>query len=343
MCRQPANFAEEVAVDDAQQDDTRSEMGASIASSSTSLLSSLLEHRRENGRTYHRYKEGKYNMPNDEQELDRLDLIHNMCLMSLDDRLGLAPQCQEGATVGRVLDVGTGTGIWAIDFGDEHPEAEVLGVDLSATQPGHVPPNVRFEVDDIEDEWTFSRPFEYIHSRYMTSSISDWPKFLRKCYDNLEPGGSLELHETDIYTRSDDGSLKPEHALYKWAQFLMESSTKLGAAWIDPPKLKDLMIEAGFEGVSMSTYKWPTNTWPKDKKFKELGMWNHENFMQGVEGMSIAPFTRALKWTPEEVAVFLIDVRKDGKDHSIHAYWPQYIFVGRKPEKAKETPAPAAV
>ncbi|KAI8163223.1 Secondary metabolism regulator LAE1 [Colletotrichum sp. SAR 10_65] len=299
MCRQPANFAEEVAVDDAQQDDTRSEMGASIASSSTSLLSSLLEHRRENGRTYHRYKEGKYNMPNDEQELDRLDLIHNMCLMSLDDRLGLAPQCQEGATVGRVLDVGTGTGTWAIDFGDEHPEAEVLGVDLSATQPGH----------------------------------------------NLEPGGSLELHETDIYTRSDDGSLKPEHALYKWAQFLMESSTKLGAAWIDPPKLKDLMIEAGFEGVSMSTYKWPTNTWPKDKKFKELGMWNHENFMQGVEGMSIAPFTRALNWTPEEVAVFLIDVRKDGKDHSIHAYWPQfrYIFVGRKPEKAKETPAPAAV
>ncbi|KAI8159340.1 Secondary metabolism regulator LAE1 [Colletotrichum sp. SAR 10_70] len=297
MCRQPANFAEEVAVDDAQQDDTRSEMGASIASSSTSLLSSLLEHRRENGRTYHRYKEGKYNMPNDEQELDRLDLIHNMCLMSLDDRLGLAPQCQEGATVGRVLDVGTGTGTWAIDFGDEHPEAEVLGVDLSATQPGH----------------------------------------------NLEPGGSLELHETDIYTRSDDGSLKPEHALYKWAQFLMESSTKLGAAWIDPPKLKDLMIEAGFEGVSMSTYKWPTNTWPKDKKFKELGMWNHENFMQGIEGMSIAPFTRALNWTPEEVAVFLIDVRKDGKDHSIHAYWPQYIFVGRKPEKAKETPAPAAV
>ncbi|KAI8294487.1 Secondary metabolism regulator LAE1 [Colletotrichum sp. SAR 10_98] len=299
MCRQPANFAEEVAVDDAQQDDIRSEMGASIASSSTSLLSSLLEHRRENGRTYHRYKEGKYNMPNDEQELDRLDLIHNMCLMSLDDRLGLAPQCQEGATVGRVLDVGTGTGIWAIDFGDEHPEAEVLGVDLSATQPGH----------------------------------------------NLEPGGSLELHETDIYTRSDDGSLKPEHALYKWAQFLMESSTKLGAAWIDPPKLKDLMIEAGFEGVSMSTYKWPTNTWPKDKKFKELGMWNHENFMQGVEGMSIAPFTRALNWTPEEVAVFLIDVRKDGKDHSIHAYWPQfrYIFVGRKPEKAKETPSPAAV
>jgi ubiquinone/menaquinone biosynthesis C-methylase UbiE len=32
-----------------------------------------------------------------------------------------------GSKVKRVLDVGTGTGIWAIDFGDEHPEAEVKG------------------------------------------------------------------------------------------------------------------------------------------------------------------------------------------------------------------------
>lgn len=34
-------------------------------------------------------------------------------------------------TLHRVLDVGTGTGIWAIDFGDEYPETQVIGVDLS--------------------------------------------------------------------------------------------------------------------------------------------------------------------------------------------------------------------
>ncbi len=27
----------------------------------------------------------------------------------------------------RVLDLGTGTGIWAIDFGDMHQESEVIG------------------------------------------------------------------------------------------------------------------------------------------------------------------------------------------------------------------------
>lgn len=30
----------------------------------------------------------------------------------------------------KVLDLGTGTGIWAIDYATEHPEAEVIGLDL---------------------------------------------------------------------------------------------------------------------------------------------------------------------------------------------------------------------
>jgi methylase of polypeptide subunit release factors len=36
----------------------------------------------------------------------------------------------------RILDIGTGTGIWALDMADQYPEAEVIGVDLSPIQPG---------------------------------------------------------------------------------------------------------------------------------------------------------------------------------------------------------------
>lgn len=64
-----------------------------------------------------------------------LDLQHNMFLLTFEDKLGTAPPNDKDAKIGRVLDVGTGTGIWAIDFGDEHPEAEVRGIDLSAVQP----------------------------------------------------------------------------------------------------------------------------------------------------------------------------------------------------------------
>lgn len=53
----------------------------------------------------------------------------------LDNKLGLAPPNDPNSNARRVLDVGTGTGIWAIDYADEHPEAKVIGVDLSPIQP----------------------------------------------------------------------------------------------------------------------------------------------------------------------------------------------------------------
>jgi hypothetical protein len=68
-----------------------------------------------------------------------------------------------------ILDVGTGTEIWAISsdsiyelekrpgltslaVGDQYPNANILS-DLSPIQPIWVPPNVRFMVDDVESPW----------------------------------------------------------------------------------------------------------------------------------------------------------------------------------------------
>ncbi|KAJ6012400.1 hypothetical protein N7522_002755, partial [Penicillium canescens] len=78
-----------------------------------------------NGRRYHLYHAGEYLLgkPNDEMEQDRLDLTHHIYLMLLNGALHLAPV----KTPARVLDLGTGTGIWAIDFSDEHPESQVIG------------------------------------------------------------------------------------------------------------------------------------------------------------------------------------------------------------------------
>nr|XP_036580267.1 methyltransferase domain-containing protein [Colletotrichum truncatum]KAF6788100.1 methyltransferase domain-containing protein [Colletotrichum truncatum] len=318
------------------QSDTSSVDLQSVASSSTSVTSSMLDYRVENGRTYHRYKDGKYNFPNDERELDRLDMQHHLFLLTFNNRLGTAPPNDPGAKVGRVLDVGTGTGIWAMDFGDEHPEAEVYGIDLSATQPevtdlSSAPPNVRFEIDDLDEPWTFSKPFDYIHSRGMNASIKDWGEYIQKCYDNLAPGGYLELIELYFLPLSDDGTLKSDHKIMKAIRLLGEASQKLGRSVQDVKELKPVMIESGFKDVVMVQYKWPTNAWPKDKRFKELGMWSNENILQGWEGVCMAPFTRALGWTREEVLVLLAETRKEFNDTSIHAYFSLWTIYGRKP------------
>jgi ubiquinone/menaquinone biosynthesis C-methylase UbiE len=85
-------------------------------------------------------------------EKDRLDLQHHLYKLMLDERLYLAPIKKNPQNV---LDIGTGTGLWAIEFGssmrqeyrsiryrmlryhaaDENPSAVVVGTDLSPIQP----------------------------------------------------------------------------------------------------------------------------------------------------------------------------------------------------------------
>ena len=71
-------------------------------------------------------------MPTDEQEQDRMDLTHYEMMLLLENNLYLAPINHPQ----RVLDLGTGTGLWAIDFANIHPESEIIGNDLSPIQPG---------------------------------------------------------------------------------------------------------------------------------------------------------------------------------------------------------------
>lgn len=61
-------------------------------------------------------------MPNDESESDRLDMVHEMVLTMMHRKLFLAPI----KSPQRVIDLGTGTGIWAIDFGMYQPRPDCV-------------------------------------------------------------------------------------------------------------------------------------------------------------------------------------------------------------------------
>lgn len=55
-----------------------------------------------------------YFAPNDEAENDRLDMHHHLATLLLKGRLHVAPI---GKNPQRILDLGCGTGIWAINMG----------------------------------------------------------------------------------------------------------------------------------------------------------------------------------------------------------------------------------
>lgn len=83
----------------------------SVSGDSTSLASSVRDYVFENNRRYHKYKEGRYLIPNDDPEQEREDMKHAMIVHLCGGKLHFAPleDPQE------ILDIGTGTGIWAID------------------------------------------------------------------------------------------------------------------------------------------------------------------------------------------------------------------------------------
>ncbi|KAH6874267.1 S-adenosyl-L-methionine-dependent methyltransferase [Thelonectria olida] len=315
-----------------QINDGDSTLGAGhTVSSTSSIRSSILKYREENGRTYHAYKDGKYLSPNDERENDRLDLQHHLFMLTFGDKLYTCP-ADTAKQVQRVLDVGTGTGIWAIDFADEHPGAQIIGIDLSPIQPSFVPPNLTFQIDDLDDPWTFAYKFDFIYSRMMTTSVSDWPRFFEQAYENLNPGGWIELADIVFPVKVDDDTWPEDSALQKWSAIQLDATIKAGRPINSAESYKSQLADAGFTDIVETVYKWPTNHWPKDKKLKELGIWNLENVMPSLEGFSMALFTRVLGWSRQEVEVFLVKVRKELKDPKIHGYWPIYVVYAKKPE-----------
>jgi hypothetical protein len=138
---------------------------------------------------------------------------------------------------------------------------------------------------------------------------------------HVKPGGWVEWHEKHPLFCSDDGSLSEDSAIARWGKTFFKASEEFGTPASSPRKLKGWMIDAGFIDVEEHILKVPVGLWPKGKRLKNVGMFEMVNMDEGLESLSLMLFTRALKWTPEEVQLFLMEVRKDAKDKTIHSYY----------------------
>jgi len=323
----PTNVAAPIEVDPALPEDD-GYMTDPAPGVSTSISESVRDYAFENNRRYHKFREGAYHFPNDDIEQAREDMKHSMIVNLCDGRLHFAPLKNPQA----ILDVGTGTGIWVVDMADEYPAAAVLGVDLSPIQPEWVPPNARFMVDDVEADWVHKPDsFDYIHIRHMTSSIRDWRKLLSQAYKALKPGGWIELQDFHMVISCDDGTMKEDDPVYGWLDNVSKALAVLGVDLQAAEKHPDNLQATGFVAIEKHFFRVPLGVWPKEEKLKTVGLYNRAIILDGLQGISVGPFTRGLKWTPDQVEMYLVSVRKGVVNPRVHSYLPFQAVYAQKP------------
>ncbi|KAI7368279.1 hypothetical protein KC354_g2778 [Hortaea werneckii] len=294
--------------------DRDSAYGDSDSSSlTTSLNSAVTDYKYEHGRRYHAYQEGKYVLPNDDAEIQRLELQHRIWQISLSGRLNSAPISEN---VSSCLDIGCGTGAWAIEFADRHPRCQVTGTDLSPIQPDIVPRNVEFIVDDITSEWLYPQKFDFIHSRAITVGIKDWGALVDQVWKNLKPGGWIEFQEYHFPFTSDDDTLKLCPALDLWNNNLASAK---------------ILQEKGFANVNQAAKKWPLGPWAKGKKEKKVGELLERDLLGAIEGTSMRLYTKILGWSEEAVRKHAEEVHDDIRARRAHAYIPIDFLWAQKP------------
>jgi SAM-dependent methyltransferase len=204
---------------------------------------------------------------------------------------------------------------------DEYPTATVTGVDVAPVQTTWVPPNCIFEVLDIEDEWLFKEgSFDFIHARELIMSIRNWEALFSQAHRYLRPGGWFEIGGSYPRPRSDDGTLAGDASLVEISELFFQMGEKMGTVMDAPLRWKEQLQKAGFEDVQESVFVIPQGPWPKDKRLKKVGAFEHHSLMMGFESYLMRGYTQILGGKPEELTVMLAQTRKELGDPKVHSY-----------------------
>ncbi|WP_376797426.1 class I SAM-dependent methyltransferase [Thermogemmatispora sp.] len=198
-----------------------------------------------------------YLLPKDLQEINRLDFQHYVLRQAL-GRLTFAPVDEQLRRGGQVLDVGCGTGRWAIDLARLYPPTQVTGLDLELVKATTLPPNYRFVQGDILKGLPFAeRTFVYTHQRFLVAAIplEHWPRVVQDLHRVTAPGGWIELIELGAETRNAGPCLEQ---LLAWGRQLAASR---GIDGTQMHRLSEWLLQAGCRQVQAQTLWLPLGAW----------------------------------------------------------------------------------
>ncbi|KAG8914448.1 hypothetical protein FRC01_004074, partial [Tulasnella sp. 417] len=227
-------------------------------------------------------------MPADGDEHSRLDRQHLLHLLYLDGLYPLKELVEHNLRPKDpppgILDVGTGSGRWALDMARQFPHAEVVGLDLVPpvlVTADEIPANCRFEVDDANLSLDhFENCFDLVHVRSSDTGLGDLKGWFYEIAKTLRPGGLLIMANGSIQKRGADLSplplTEPGQPGFSWLQnawgFVYDGYVKKGNTGIQNPLYWDdwLQENPNFEYICRQDYFVPIGPWKPNMSEREV-------------------------------------------------------------------------
>lgn len=167
-----------------------------------------------------------YPLPKDMGEINRLDFQHFLLRTGIGSNF-IAPVQHPTA----ILDVGSGSGRWAMEVASLFPAAQVIGADLvppavdEARILGHGlnqrPSNFSFAPGNVLEGLPFpDASFDFVHQRLLITAIPKdrWSHVIRELVRVTRPGGWVELAECGV---PEDGGPGYMGIWGTWIKFLL--------------------------------------------------------------------------------------------------------------------------
>ena len=194
-----------------------------------------------------------YLLPKDLGETNRLDFQHYMLRYALKGNYAAPMQAPRD-----ILDVGSGTGRWAIELAQQFSAARVIGMDVAppavdaSAAPDARPANFTFAQGNVLERIPFpDNSFDFVHQRFLTLAIpaARWPGVVDELLRVTRPGGWVELVETEPPTGAP--------AIDQLARWGVELTKRRGIEMSLMARIGDLLRDRGAGDVTARTVNIP--------------------------------------------------------------------------------------
>lgn len=266
-----------------------------------------------------------------------------IALESLRTRMlgGLLPEQANEATFvssfERVLDVGCGSGTWAVQMARTYPHLEVCGFDVDRTKISDAARLVsmyglkrtRFRVMNALEPLDYpSEHFDLVSARSVSLPTTAWPNVLSELFRITRQGGFIRFSETEDLSVTTSPAFERLSVIFLQACRLRKISfSPTGRSTGVIPRFLSLLSGAGYTAIQKhaSVLDWSAGTEAHDAIAQDMtsAFQRGRSFMMGLD---IA--------TEQELEGLYRDLEREIRAADFCALWTFYTLCGKKPAGA---------